>query len=159
MSNLLNENEKAPTFKLKRNGNDIIDTSSIKNPYIVYFYPKDDTPGCTIEAIDFSSNIEFFNKNNITVIGISKDTVEKHEKFISKHNLKIILCSDITGEVCDKFGVWVEKSMYGRKYMGIERSTFLIDSKNIIFKIWKQVKVKGHVEEVIQYSKEMFNIS
>jgi len=158
MANTLNENTKAPTFKLKRDGGGIIDTSSIKNPYIVYFYPKDDTPGCTIEAIDFSANIEFFNKNDITVIGVSKDTVEKHEKFISKHNLKIILGSDTTGEVCDLFGVWVEKSMYGRKYMGIERSTFLINSNNI-YKIWRKVKVKGHIEEIIKFSKEIININ
>ena len=159
MSKKLFEKEKAPTFKLKRDGNNYIDTSTLKNPYIVYFYPKDDTPGCTIEAIDFSSNMKFFNQNNITIIGISKDTVEKHEKFISKHDLKIILGSDINGEVCDKYGVWVEKSMYDRKYMGIERSTFLIDSKNNIFKIWKKVKVKGHVEEVIKFSQDMLDIS
>ena len=159
MSNSLNENEKAPTFKLKRDGNGIIDTSTFTNPYIIYFYPKDDTPGCTLEAIDFSSNINFFNKNNITVIGISKDTVEKHDKFLTKHNLKIILGSDTSGEVCDKYGVWVEKSMYGRKYMGIERTTFLIDSNNNIYKIWRKVKVKGHVEEVIKFSKEILNIN
>ena len=89
MSKKLFEKEKAPTFKLKRDGNNYIDTSTLKNPYIVYFYPKDDTPGCTIEAIDFSSNMKFFNQNNITIIGISKDTVEKHEKFITVRNNKI----------------------------------------------------------------------
>ena len=159
MTELLSTNDLAPKFLIKCDGNRNIDTNAINNPYIIYFYPKDDTPGCTIEAIDFSSNIDFFNTNNITIIGISKDTIEKHEKFKSKHNLKVLLGSDISGEVCEKFGVWVEKSMYGKTYMGIERSTFLINSDNTIYKDWRKVKVKGHVEEVIKFSKEMLNIS
>ena len=159
MPELLSTNDLAPKFLIKCDGNRNIDTNMINNPYIIYFYPKDDTPGCTIEAIDFSSNIDFFNTNNITIIGISKDTIEKHEKFKSKHNLKVLLGSDISGEVCEKFGVWVEKSMYGKTYMGIERSTFLINSDNTIYKDWRKVKVKGHVEEVIKFSKEMLNIS
>ena len=159
MPELLSTNDLAPKFSIKCDGNRNIDTNTINNPYIIYFYPKDDTPGCTIEAIDFSSNIDFFNTNDITIIGISKDTIEKHEKFKSKHNLKVLLGSDVSGEVCEKFGVWVEKSMYGKKYMGIERSTFLINSDNTIYKDWRKVKVKGHVEEVIKFSKEMLNIS
>ena len=156
---LLNENDSAITFNLKRDGNIDLDTSSLNNPYIIYFYPKDNTPGCTTEAINFSENINFFNKNNITIIGISKDTVDKHEKFISKHNLKIILAADTSGEICEKYGVWVEKSMYCRKYMGIQRSTFLINSNNKIYKIWNKVKVKGHVEEVIESCKKMLLIN
>ena len=157
MSNLL-ENMNAPVFTVDIDGGSKLDTSNIKNTYILYFYPKDDTPGCTKEAIEFSENSSYFQDNNITVIGISKDTVVKHDKFILKHDLKIILGSDVTGVICEKFGVWVEKSMYGKKYMGIDRSTFLISEKNKIHKIWRKVKVKGHVEEVIKSSKELLNI-
>jgi len=154
----LSENMTPPVFKINRDGGSVIDSSKLKNPYIVYFYPKDDTPGCTKEAIEFSDNSDFFIKNSIIIIGISKDTVEKHDKFIIKHNLKVILGSDISGEICDNFGVWIEKSMYGRKYMGIERSTFLISKNNKIHKIWRKVKVKGHVDEVISASKSLLNI-
>ncbi|MDB9972172.1 peroxiredoxin [Alphaproteobacteria bacterium] len=157
MSTLL-ENMTAPVFKINRDGGSVIDSSKLKNPYIVYFYPKDDTPGCTKEAIEFSDNSDFFIKNSIIIIGISKDTVEKHDKFIIKHNLKVILGSDISGEICDNFGVWIEKSMYGKKYMGIERSTFLISKNNIIHKVWRKVRVKGHVDEVISASKSLLNI-
>jgi peroxiredoxin Q/BCP len=154
----LSENMTAPVFKINRDGGSVIDSSKLKNPYIVYFYPKDDTPGCTKEAIEFSDNSDFFIKNSIIIIGISKDTVEKHDKFIIKHNLKVILGSDISGEICDNFGVWIEKSMYGKKYMGIDRSTFLISKNNKIHKIWRKVKVKGHVDEVISASKSLLNI-
>ena len=157
MSTLL-ENMIAPVFKINRDGGSVIDSSKLKNPYIVYFYPKDDTPGCTKEAIEFSDNSDFFIKNSIIIIGISKDTVEKHDKFIIKHNLKVILGSDISGEICDNFGVWIEKSMYGKKYMGIERSTFLISKNNKIHRIWRKVRVKGHVDEVISASKSLLNI-
>ncbi|PPR16399.1 MAG: putative peroxiredoxin bcp [Alphaproteobacteria bacterium MarineAlpha9_Bin3] len=146
---------KAPFINIPRDGGTSINTSKISNPYVIYFYPKDDTPGCTTEAINFSEDINFFNDNNITVIGISKDTVEKHDKFIKKHSLSVILGSDQKGDVCESFGVWVEKSMYGRKYMGIERSTFLVDSNGNLQKIWKKVKVKGHVDDVINSCKEM----
>jgi peroxiredoxin Q/BCP len=157
MSNI-SKNMIAPSLNIPRDGGSIIDTANLNGPYIVYFYPKDDTPGCTKEAIEFSAETDFFNKNNITVIGVSKDTIDKHDKFILKHNLNIILGSDISGEVCEKFGVWVEKSMYGRKYMGIERSTFLISAENIIYKVWRKVKVNNHVNEVIEHSKAMLNI-
>jgi peroxiredoxin Q/BCP len=157
MSDLL-ENMKAPYFTSDRDGGSLIDTSLLSSPYIIYFYPKDDTPGCTKEAIEFSENSKFFVENNITIMGLSKDTVDKHNKFILKHNLKVILGSDVTGEICEKFGVWVEKSMYGKKYMGIERSTFLISKNNSISKIWRKVRVKGHVDEVILASKNLINI-
>tara|TARA_B110000238_G_scaffold177070_1_gene198648 strand:+ start:1361 stop:1834 length:474 start_codon:yes stop_codon:yes gene_type:complete len=157
MSNL-SENIKAPNFIINRDGGSVIDTSEIKNCHILYFYPKDDTPGCTREALDFSDNIDFFIKNNITIIGISKDNVDKHDKFILKYNLKVALGSDVSGDVCEKFGVWVEKSMYGKKYMGIERSTFLISKNNIILKIWRKVKVKNHIDEVITACKDLTNI-
>lgn len=157
MSDLL-ENMKAPYFTSDRDGGSLIDTSLLNSPYIIYFYPKDDTPGCTKEAIEFSKESNFFLKNNISVVGVSKDNVVKHDKFILKHNLNIILASDLSGEICDLFGVWVEKSMYGRKYMGIERSTFLISAENIIYKVWRKVKVNNHVNEVIEHSKAMLNI-
>ena len=118
---------------------------------IIYFYPKDDTPGCTKEAIEFSELIEEFKKNNTQIIGISKDSLEKHQKFISKHKLKVKLASDEDLEICKKFGVWVEKSMYGKKYMGIERSTFLFDQNLILIKEWKKVKVNNHAKEVLEY--------
>ena len=118
---------------------------------IIYFYPKDDTPGCTKEAIEFSELIEEFKKNNTEIIGISKDSLEKHQKFISKHKLKVKLASDEDLEICKKFGVWVEKSMYGKKYMGIERSTFLFDQNLTLIKEWKKVKVNNHAQEVLEY--------
>ena len=156
MSNLL-ENMNAPVFTVDIDGGSKLDTSNIKNAYILYFYPKDDTPGCTKEAIEFSENSSYFKVNNITVIGISKDTVVKHDKFKLKHDLKIILGSDITGVICEKFGVWVEKSMYGKKYMGIQRSTFLSNDKGIIVNIWEKVKVPGHAEEVLETLKKINN--
>ena len=154
----LSENMSVPFFTINRDGGSVIDSSKFINPYIIYFYPKDDTPGCTKEAIEFSENSNFFIKNSITIIGISKDTIDKHDKFILKHDLKVILGSDISGELCEKFGVWVEKSMYGKKYMGIERSTFLISKNNKICKIWRKVRVKGHVDEVILASKNLISI-
>ena len=117
--------------------------------YILYFYPKDNTPGCTTEAKDFTNKIKEFKKLNTQVIGISKDSLETHNKFINKQELKILLASDESGKVLEKFGVWVEKNMYGRKYMGIQRSTFLINEESEIEYIWEKVKVKGHVEDVI----------
>ena len=147
----IKEGDQITNFILPTDNGGTIDTSKdIDNYYVVYFYPKDDTPGCTIEAKDFSNSSSYFNSKNIKVIGISKDTVERHDKFKEKHNLKIILASDIDGKVCNNFGVWVEKSMYGRKYMGIERSTFIIDKNHVAKRIWRKVKVKNHIEEVIK---------
>ena len=154
----IKEGDTVANFILPRDGSGTIDTlKDINNLYIVYFYPKDDTPGCTIEAINFSESSSFFEDNNITIIGISKDSVEKHDKFKNKHNLKIILAADTDGKVCESFGVWIEKSMYGRKYMGIERSTFIIDKDHIIRKVWRKVKVKDHVEFVKEEIKRMIN--
>ncbi len=134
------------------NNNDkITNKDLLGKKLIIYFYPKDDTPGCTKEAISFSSNLEKFEENNTSILGVSKDTIEKHEKFISKHKLKIKLVSDENLEICNEFKTWVEKSMYGRKYMGIERSTFLFDENLVLIKCWRNVKVKGHVEEVLDF--------
>ena len=117
---------------------------------IVYFYPKDDTPGCTVEAIDFSKSKKKFDKYNTHIIGISKDSLEKHEKFKKKHNLSIDLASD-NGSICELFDVWKEKSMYGKKYMGIERATFFFDENLQLIHEWRNVKVKGHVEDVLDF--------
>ena len=118
---------------------------------IVYFYPKDDTPGCTKEAIEFSQLLAEFKNLRTNVIGVSKDTIEKHKKFIQKHNLKISLASDENLIICKVFNTWVEKSMYGKKYMGIERSTFLFDENLRLINIWNKVKVKNHAQEVLNF--------
>ena len=142
--------DKAPEFTLKDSFDNEISLSNFKGKkVIIYFYPKDNTPGCTTEAKDFSSKIREFKKLNTEVIGISKDSIETHLKFINKQELKISLASDEDGKVIEKFGVWVEKNMYGRKYMGIQRSTFLINDQSKIEYIWDKVRVKGHVEDVI----------
>ena len=119
------------------------------NPLILYFYPKDDTSGCTKQATEFSTSSAKFKKLGTAVLGVSKDSLLSHEKFKSKHKLKVSLGSDPEGKLIESYGAWVEKSMYGRKYMGIERSTFLIDGKGKIARIWRKVKVTGHVEEVL----------
>ncbi len=132
-------------------GNDLLSDDFLGKKLVVYFYPKDDTPGCTKEALEFSELQKEFIKLNTNIIGISKDTVEKHKKFISKHELKIKLVSDENLEICKSFDVWIEKSMYGRKYMGIERSTFLFDENLVLLNAWRKVKVKGHAKEVLNF--------
>ena len=116
---------------------------------VIYFYPKDDTPGCTKEALEFSNLKNDFEKKNINIIGVSKDSIEKHQKFISKYNLSFKLASDEDLKICETFKVWVEKSMYGKTYMGIERSTFLFDENLHLIQSWRKVKVNGHAEEVL----------
>ena len=116
---------------------------------VVYFYPKDDTPGCTKEALEFSNLKSEFNRKNVNIIGVSKDSIDKHKKFISKYKLNLKLASDEDLKICETFKVWVEKSMYGKKYMGIERSTFLFDENLQLIQSWRKVKVNGHAEEVL----------
>lgn len=122
---------------------------------VIYFYPKDSTPGCTIEACDFRDNLPKFKRMNAKVYGVSKDSLKSHDKFAEKYELPFTLISDEDGSICEKFGTWIEKSMYGRKYMGIERATFLIDAEGVIRHIWRGVKVKGHAEEVLAATKEI----
>ena len=122
---------------------------------MIYFYPKDDTPGCTIEAKEFRDRMPDFEKNNAVIIGISKDSVKSHDKFKVKFCLPFILASDEDTKTCEDYGVWVEKSMYGKKYMGIQRDTFLIDAQGKVAKIWEKVKPEGHPEEVLQAVKEL----
>ena len=142
--------DKAPAFTLPTDGGGKISLAALKGkPTILYFYPKDDTPGCTTEACDFRDALPNFAKVKATVIGISRDTAASHDKFKKKHKLNFILASDVDGKACEAYGTWVEKSMYGRKYMGIERATFLVDGKGVIREVWHKVKVKGHVEAVL----------
>ena len=141
-----NEGQKAPPLSLPTDGGGHLD---LTGPAVVYFYPKDDTPGCTNEGKDFSALIGDFNALGVAVVGVSRDGVKKHDRFKAKHDLKVILAADEDGAVTEAWGVWVEKQLYGRKYMGIERSTFLIDGKGVIRRIWRKVKVAGHAEEVL----------
>ncbi len=140
----------APDFTLPRDGGGDITLSAMRPKLVVvYFYPKDDTPGCTKEAIAFSGLAAEFEAAGAVVVGVSKDSAAKHDKFIAKHGLGVILASDEASDVCERYGVWVEKSMYGKSYLGIERSTFLIDGAGVIRAVWPKVKVPGHAEEVL----------
>lgn len=148
--------DKAPAFSLKTDGGGKISLSGLKGRNVVlYFYPKDDTSGCTAEACGFRDNLPKFGKLDAVVIGVSRDSAESHDKFKTKHKLNFTLGSDDTGKVTEDYGVWVEKSLYGRKYMGIERATFLIDGKGKIAAIWRKVKVAGHVDEVLKAVKAL----
>ena len=140
----------APTVTLPRDGGEMVNLGDLKGQQIVlYFYPRDDTSGCTKEAIGFTENVQAFQDAGAVIYGVSKDTVKKHDKFVAKHSLGIPLLSDEDGDVCERFGVWVEKSMYGKTYMGIERATFLIGTDGNIAQIWRKVKFAGHVEAVL----------
>lgn len=140
----------APDFTLPRDGGGSVTLSGFRPGVVVlYFYPKDDTPGCTLEAIDFTARAADFANVGATVIGISKDTVKAHDKFVKKHSLGIALVSDEAGTTCEDYGTWVEKSMYGKTYMGIERSTYLIDGSGVVARVWRKVSVAGHVDEVL----------
>ncbi|MDG2243843.1 MAG: thioredoxin-dependent thiol peroxidase [Rhodospirillaceae bacterium] len=147
---------KAPSFNLPATGGEIFSLKSLKGKKVVlYFYPKDDTPGCTKEACGFSDKRSEFLSANAEIVGVSKDSLAKHEKFKTKYDLHFELASDEESETCEAYGVWKEKNMYGRKYMGIERSTFLIDEKGIVRAEWRKVKVPGHVEAVLDATKKL----
>jgi len=146
----------APDFTVPRDGGGDISLSAQKPKAVVlYFYPKDDTPGCTKEAIAFTGLADEFEAAGATIIGVSKDSAAKHDKFIAKHDLNIALASDETSDICETYGVWVEKNMYGKKYMGIERATYLIDGEGKIAQIWRKVKVPGHAEAVLEAVKAL----
>jgi len=148
--------DRAPSFKIATDGGEAVSSASLKGkPYVVYFYPKDDTSGCTKEAIGFSENLKAFGKLDIPVIGVSKDSLESHAKFRKKHKLKITLGSDPETEMAKAWGVWGEKTLYGRKYMGMERATFLVDAKGVIKNVWRKVKVAGHAEDVLAAAKTL----
>jgi peroxiredoxin Q/BCP len=142
--------KKAPDFTMPTDGGGTVSLAKLKGrPVVLYFYPKDNTSGCTKEACDFRDAMAGFARLKATVIGVSKDSPKSHDGFKAKQKLNFTLASDEDGKVCAAYGAWVEKSMYGRKYMGIDRSTFLIDAKGVVGPIWRQGKVPGHVEEVL----------
>lgn len=150
MSDPVEAGSAAPDVTLPTDGGGRFSLAEHKGkPVVLYFYPKDDTSGCTKEAINFTEKAGDFAAAGATVVGVSKDSVASHDKFKAKHGLGIVLAADVEGEVCEAFGVWVEKSMYGRKYMGIERATFLIDGQGKVRRVWRKVKVPGHVDEVL----------
>jgi peroxiredoxin Q/BCP len=145
------EGHKAPDFKVATDsGKAVMLGDYAGEKLILYFYPKDDTPGCTMQACGFRDQLPAFGKVKTAVLGISKDSLIKHERFRDKYDLNFPLGSDEDGKMCEAYGVWIEKSMYGKKYMGIDRSTFLIDEEGKIVKIWRKVKIPGHVEEVME---------
>ena len=140
---------KVPNFTASITKGSFSVTDCLGHPFILFFYPKDNTPGCTAESIQFTELIKHFDELNCKVFGVSKDSVDSHNKFITKFNLAFDLISDTNGEICEMFGVMKMKNMYGKKYLGIERSTFLINSKGVVEKEWRKVKVPGHAAEVL----------
>lgn len=147
--------DKAPEFEVEGADGPIRSADFAGKPYVVYFYPKDDTSGCTKEAQDFSALAGVFGALGVTVLGISKDSVASHRKFIAKYGLSIPLGSDPEGAVIERFGSWVEKSMYGRQYMGIDRSTFLVDKDGKVARVWRKVKTNGHGAEVLKAAQSL----
>jgi peroxiredoxin Q/BCP len=147
---MIKEGDKAPGLTVTTSDGSSVNLAAPGAPLVVFFYPKDDTSGCTREAQDFTARIGDFAAANAKVVGISRDPMRKHEKFIEKYGLEVPLASDEDGRLSEAFGTWVEKSMYGRKYMGMERSTFLLDRDGRVVKSWRKVKVPGHADEVLQ---------
>jgi peroxiredoxin len=152
----LKPGDKAPSFKLATDGGGNISLSNLKGqPFVLYFYPKDDTAGCTKEAQGFSENLKKFERLGVNVVGVSKDSVASHDRFKTKYKLNLTLASDPEIETAQAYGVWGEKSLYGRKYMGLERATFLIDAKGVIREVWRKVRVSGHAEAVLAAAKSL----
>ena len=147
---MINEGDKAPALTVASSDGKTIDLAAPGRPLVLYFYPKDDTSGCTREAQDFTALAADFAKAGAAVVGVSRDPMKKRDKFIAKYDLKVPLASDEDGAISDAFGTWVEKSMYGRKYMGMERSTFLIGADGTVRRAWRKVKVPGHADEVLK---------
>ena len=146
---MISEGDRAPDIEVTTSAGETINLANPGKPLVLYFYPKDDTSGCTREAQDFTALASDFERAGAMVVGISRDPMKRHEKFIGKYGLAVPLVSDEDGRISDAFGTWVQKSMYGRKYMGMERSTFLIGPDGIVQKEWRKVKVPGHAEEVL----------
>src|SRR3954471_17817795 len=151
---MIGEGEKAPAMEVTASDGTSINLAAPGQPLVLYFYPKDDTSGCTREAQDFTALAGEFAKGGVKVVGISRDPMKSHEKFIGKYSLAVPLVSDEDGRVSDAFGTWVQKSMYGRKYMGMERATYLIGTDGRVFKAWRKVKVPGHAQEVLKAARE-----
>ncbi len=152
----LSPGDKAPGFDLPTDGGGTLTLAGLKGAKVVlYFYPKDSTPGCTTEAGDFRDRIKDFEKSGAVVVGASKDSVKRHDNFKAKNGLPFTLVADVDGALCDAYGVWVRKKLYGREYLGIERATFLIDEKGVILEVWRKVKVKGHAGLVLEAVKTL----
>ena len=148
---MLDQGTLAPDFTLPRDGGEDVTLSTLRGQKVVlYFYPKDNTPGCTTEALDFTALKDQFAQEGVLVFGISKDSVKKHENFCAKHSLGVPLLSDEAGTVCEEYGVWAEKQMYGKTFLGIVRATYLIDEEGQILRVWPKVKVAGHAAEVLE---------
>jgi len=153
---MLNEGDPVPDVKLDGMDGEGVSPADFKgNKLVLYFYPKDDTTGCTREAKDFTDLADEFEKAGTWILGVSKDSPASHARFTGKYDLKVRLASDSDGSVCEAFGTWTEKSMYGRKYMGIERATFLVDRDGRVSRIWRKVKVSGHAQEVLEAAREL----
>src|SRR5690348_18266127 len=152
---MIDQGEKAPAISIDLSDGGSVDLSAPGKPLVLYFYPKDDTSGCTREAQDFTELAGDFAKAGVKVVGLSRDPMKKHDKFIAKYDLKVPLASDEDGAISDAFGTWVEKSMYGRKYMGMERATFLIGGDGKVVRAWRKVKVPGHAEDVLKAARAL----
>jgi len=151
---MINEGDKAPAITVTASDGSKIDLASPGKPLVLYFYPKDDTSGCTREAQDFTALAADYAKAGVKVLGVSRDPMKSHEKFIGKYGLSVPLVSDEDGRISEAFGTWVEKSMYGRKYMGMERATYLIGADGRVLRAWRKVKVPKHAEEVLKAARE-----
>ena len=152
----ISEGDKAPAFTMTTDGGGTVSLKDLKGQSVVlYFYPKDSTPGCTKEACGFRDLMPDFSGIDAVIIGVSKDSVKRHDNFKAKYELPFTLASDEDGAVCEAYGTWVLKKLYGREYMGIERATFLIDGRGVVRKIWRKVKVAGHVEDVLESAKAL----
>jgi thioredoxin-dependent peroxiredoxin len=151
---MIQEGDLVPALKVTTSDGSEIDLAAPGKPLVVYFYPKDDTSGCTREAQDFTSLASEFEKAGVRVVGVSRDPMKSHDKFIAKYDLAVPLASDSDGRISDAFGVWVEKSMYGRKYMGMERATYLISADGGVLRAWRKVKVPNHAAEVLQAARD-----
>lgn len=153
---MLREGDRVPDVKLAGMDGESLGPADFRgHKLVLYFYPKDDTTGCTREAQDFTALADAFEKEGTWILGVSKDNPARHRRFTDKYGLKVRLASDLDGSVCEAFGTWIEKSLYGRKYMGIDRATFLINRDGTIARIWRKVKVAGHAEEVLEAAKEL----
>ena len=154
---MINEGDKAPSITLTTSEGGSINLTAPDQPLVLYFYPKDDTSGCTREAQDFTALAADYARSGVKVVGVSRDPMKRHEKFIGKYDLAVPLVSDEDGRISEAFGTWVEKSMYGRKYMGMERATFLVGADGRILKAWRKVKVPGHAQEVLNAARQESN--
>ena len=156
MTNRPEKGDKAPNVTIPVSDEESVNLGAPNDKaHVVYFYPRDNTPGCTTESIDFSERLTDFQALGVQIVGVSKDSLKSHANFKTKKDLTVLLASDENSDACEQFGVWVEKNMYGKKYMGIERSTFLVLSDGSIGAVWRKVKVKGHAEAVLETTREI----